>query len=215
MKTIISKFLMIMYCSYWLQNLQAQDPNWSVNTSNYQYSMTFTTFLNVEGKTLTATNDKVGAFVNGEIRGVANVIYVASVQKYVAYLSVYANTNNETIHFKIYDSTTDLIVNIDDKYAPKFLDIKVDKKLAFSLSDVKPYTTTEQNTILTIDGKEINTKLVGEFNIYNILAAVSFAKNQNKTINSTDEVNDYCVPVGDEWDYFYIEDFVDCTVWEK
>lgn len=104
---------MIMYCSFWLQNLQAQDPNWSVNTSNYQYSMTFTTFLNVEGKTLTATNDKVGAFVNGEIRGVANVIYVASVQKYVAYLSVYANTNNETIHFKIYDSTTDLIVNID------------------------------------------------------------------------------------------------------
>ncbi len=72
-----------------------------------------------------------------------------------------------------------MIVNIDDKYAPKFLDIKVDKKLAFSLADAKPYTTTEKDTILTIDGKKIKTKLVGEFNIYNILAGITFAKHRN------------------------------------
>ena len=72
-----------------------------------------------------------------------------------------------------------MIVNIDDKYAPKFLDIKVDKKLAFSLADAKPYTTTEKDTILTIDEKKIKTKLVGEFNIYNILAGITFAKHRN------------------------------------
>ena len=72
-----------------------------------------------------------------------------------------------------------MIVNIDDKYAPKFLDIKVDKKLAFSLADAKPYTATEKDTILTIDGKKIKTKLVGEFNIYNILAGITFAKHRN------------------------------------
>lgn len=113
MKTIIYKILCIAFTSFWVQNLNAQDPNWTVNISNYQYSMTFTTFLNVDGKTLTATNDKVAAFVNGELRGVTNVIYVTSVNKYVAYLTVYANTNNEIINFKIYDSAKDVVVNID------------------------------------------------------------------------------------------------------
>lgn len=37
---------------------------------------------------------------------------------------------------------------------------------------------------------------------------IGIAKNQNKTINSTDEINDYCIPSGEEYDYFYCEDFV-------
>ncbi|ARV07420.1 hypothetical protein BTO04_12290 [Polaribacter sp. SA4-10] len=91
---------------------KAQDPNWSVNSANYQYSMTFTTFLNVNGTTLSSGENKVAAFVNGEIRGVANVVFVASANKYVAYLSVFANTNGETITFKIYDSANDNVVDI-------------------------------------------------------------------------------------------------------
>jgi hypothetical protein len=113
MKTLIYKIYLIAFVSFWVQNTQAQDPNWSVNAASYQYSMTFTTFLNVDGITLTSANDKVAAFVNGEIRGVANVTYVASANKYVAYLSVYSNTNNETISFKIYNSSTNRTVNID------------------------------------------------------------------------------------------------------
>jgi hypothetical protein len=113
MKTLIYKIYLIAFVSFWVQNTQAQDPSWSVNAASYQYSMTCTTFLNVDGITLTSANDKVAAFVNGEIRGVANVTYVASANKYVAYLSVYANTNNETIRFKIYNSSTNRTVNID------------------------------------------------------------------------------------------------------
>ncbi|MFT4802154.1 MAG: hypothetical protein ACI93N_001931, partial [Flavobacteriaceae bacterium] len=113
MKILIYKIYLIAFVSFWFQNTKAQDPNWSVNTADYQYSMTFTAFLNVDGTTLTASNDKVAAFVGGEIRGVANVVYVSSANKYVVYLSVYANTNNETIRFKIYNSGTNSIVNID------------------------------------------------------------------------------------------------------
>ena len=113
MKKIIYKYSFIAFISFWMQHTKAQDPNWSVNAASYQYSMTFTAFLNVDGTTLTASNDKVAAFVGGEIRGVANVVYVSSANKYVAYLSVYANTNNETIRFKIYNSSTNSTVNID------------------------------------------------------------------------------------------------------
>jgi UDP-N-acetylmuramoyl-L-alanyl-D-glutamate--2,6-diaminopimelate ligase len=77
-----------------------------------------------------------------------------------------------------------MVANIDDKYGPKFLDIKIDKKTAFSLANAKPYAATETETNLTIDGKEIKSKLVGEFNIYNILAAAGFAKSQNISIDT-------------------------------
>jgi hypothetical protein len=112
MKTKIYPCFLIAFISFWVHDLQAQDPNWYVNASDYQYSMTFTTFLNVNGATLTSENDRVAAFVNGEVRGVSNVVYVASANKYVSYLSVYANTDNEIINFKIYSSSSDTIVDI-------------------------------------------------------------------------------------------------------
>lgn len=106
-----NSFLLVL-CIFYFLSLSAQDPNWSLDTSKYQYSMTFTAFVNVNGKTLSSVEDKVGAFVNGEIRGVASVEYLSSINKYIVFLSVYANTNGETINFKIFDSTTQNVFDI-------------------------------------------------------------------------------------------------------
>ncbi len=46
-----------------------QQPNWSVNESDFQYSMTLVCRLNIDGRFLTSENDLVGAFVNNEVRG--------------------------------------------------------------------------------------------------------------------------------------------------
>ena len=92
--------------------LSAQAPDWSVNASNFQYSMTITSFLSVNGVTLTNANDKLGAFVNNEKRGEANVVYNANADKYLVYLTVYANSSGETINFKIYDSQNNQIVDL-------------------------------------------------------------------------------------------------------
>ena len=96
-----------------------QSPNWTLNENNYQYTMTFVGFLNSDGNGLVNPNDKVAAFVNGECRGVANVIYVASQKRYCAYLTVFSNINNETVSFKIYDSAKNLVKNIDKTIAFK------------------------------------------------------------------------------------------------
>jgi hypothetical protein len=93
--------------------VHGQSPNWSVNENNFQYTMTFVGFLNVDGITLSSTNDKVGAFVGNECRGVANLIYVESQKKYFAYLTVFSNQNNESVSFKIYNSTKNEIKDID------------------------------------------------------------------------------------------------------
>jgi len=90
-----------------------QAPNWTVNENNFQYTMTFVGFLNSDGIGLVNSNDKVAAFVNGECRGVTNLIYVASEKRYYAYLTVFSNTNNETVSFKIYDSAKNVVKSID------------------------------------------------------------------------------------------------------
>jgi hypothetical protein len=113
---MMRKYFFLILFSFWFVSFLAQNPNWSVNASNYQYSMTFTASLNTNGTTLSSSGDIVAAFVNGEVRGVANVVYVSAYNKYVAYLSVYANTNGETISFKMYDSDIDAIIASAETY---------------------------------------------------------------------------------------------------
>ncbi|PQB03130.1 hypothetical protein BST83_17545 [Polaribacter filamentus] len=104
--SVIALFLMS-------NSIFGQDPNWSVNQNNYQYTMTFVGFLNSDGIGLVSPNDKVAAFVNGECRGITNVIYVASEKRHYAYLTVFSNVNNETISFKIYDSGKNAVKSIN------------------------------------------------------------------------------------------------------
>lgn len=93
-------------------NVFSQSPDWSVNENKFQYTMSFEGFLTVDGKNLTSTSDKVAAFVNGECRGSANVLYVASEKKYVVYLTVFSNTDGEIINFKIYDAANNTIKEV-------------------------------------------------------------------------------------------------------
>ena len=70
-----------------------------------------------------------------------------------------------------------VVANIDDEYGKEFLDVKKSQKVPYSLKDIDVYKLGENNTNMTIDGLPINSKLLGKFNIYNMLAAISFAKN--------------------------------------
>lgn len=88
------------------QVMLGQAPNWTVNPSGFQYSMSVVTFLSLDGKLLTDPSDLVGAFVGGQVRGVASPILVTTANRHLAYLTVYANTENETVEFKVYDHVT-------------------------------------------------------------------------------------------------------------
>ena len=89
-----------------------QSQNWVVNENNFQYTMSFVAFVNVNGNSLANENDKVAAFVNGECRGVTNLTYVASEESYFAYLTVFSNENSETLNFKIYDAENNVITDV-------------------------------------------------------------------------------------------------------
>ncbi len=109
MKDYIYSTIILLFIGF---NALGQVPTWSVNENDYEYTMSFVAFLNDNGTDLQSTNDKVGAFVNGVCRGVTNLTYVVSENRYYAYLNVFANENNETIDFKIYNSTRDQVINV-------------------------------------------------------------------------------------------------------
>lgn len=89
-----------------------QSPNWVVNENNFQYTMSFVAFVNVNGNSLANESDTVAAFVNGECRGVTNLTYVASEENYFAYLTVFSNENSESLNFKIYDAENNVITDV-------------------------------------------------------------------------------------------------------
>ncbi|HLP44124.1 MAG TPA: UDP-N-acetylmuramoyl-L-alanyl-D-glutamate--2,6-diaminopimelate ligase [Candidatus Nanoarchaeia archaeon] len=69
-----------------------------------------------------------------------------------------------------------IVVNADDENASMFLNLNVENKLTYSLTQAEPYSTEENNTFFTFDGMQIRPKLIGKFNIYNCLAAATLAK---------------------------------------
>jgi hypothetical protein len=83
----------------WVINPDGFDPD-------YAYSMNLTVELNIEGETSEDVEDIVGAYVGNELRGVAKVNYYPTLDKYLAFLTVYSDTaTSETITFQIWDAS--------------------------------------------------------------------------------------------------------------
>jgi gliding motility-associated-like protein len=74
--------------------------------------MTLICQLNIDGQDLSNAEDKVAAFVNGQVRGVSSPSYVASADAYYTYMTIFSNNQQETISFRIYDSATATVRNI-------------------------------------------------------------------------------------------------------
>lgn len=202
-------FLLSILLIFTIGNCFAQNPNWSVKASDYQYSMTFTTFLNVNGTTLSSTNDKVAAFVNNELRGVANVTYEATENKYVAYLTVYANTNNEKISFKIYDSVKDEVVNtaittnfqIDGNVGSVFQSFSIANPVLNNVAEITDFSfknIVEKSKTITADNIEL--LLPAATNVGNLIAEFSTSFGAKVFVNKREQISgtsvqDYTNPV--------------------
>ena len=68
-----------------------------------------------------------------------------------------------------------IIVNADDREAEHFLQTARVKKLTYRARDGAPWSAGETGLALTFRGRPILSPLVGRFNLYNILAAATFA----------------------------------------
>ncbi|MXV51012.1 DUF11 domain-containing protein [Pedobacter sp. HMF7647] len=83
-------------------------PDWKVNPANFRYSMNITSqFSRNETDTLISkdSRDKIAVFVGEQCRGVAQVEFDETQQKYVAYVTAYSNNPNvEQLTFRLWDA---------------------------------------------------------------------------------------------------------------
>jgi hypothetical protein len=84
----------------WIINPEGFDP------SDFSFSMNYTLALNIEGVLSIDEQDLVGAYVNGQLRGVARLQYNPELDNYLAFLTVYSdNPNGELVEFQIWDAS--------------------------------------------------------------------------------------------------------------
>ncbi len=77
---------------------------------------------------------------------------------------------------KLFKATKNIhIINGDDKNSKYFLDVPAAKKISFSLNDAKNIST-DGGLKFDFKGTQFNLNLLGEFNIYNALAAICVAQ---------------------------------------
>lgn len=96
---------------------------WSVNPSEYQYNMTVTAIVNLNGIEADSTADVLAAF-NGDLdapleelqcRGYAQPIYVPQLERYLFFLMIYSNKpGGENIQFRFYDANEDVKYYVPD-----------------------------------------------------------------------------------------------------
>jgi UDP-N-acetylmuramoyl-L-alanyl-D-glutamate--2,6-diaminopimelate ligase len=69
-----------------------------------------------------------------------------------------------------------LVSNIDDQHGQDFLGFSVEQKLPYSLKDLTLYSLHKDSASFVLEGVTIRIPLVGLFNVYNTLAAITLAR---------------------------------------
>jgi type IX secretion system substrate protein/fibronectin type III domain protein len=93
--------------------LLAKPVSWNFDPSQYQYTMNMVMQFSLDGTNTnlsTDTRDLIGAFVNGQVRGITNIEYLPEIDQYLAFLTIYSNNQGgqggETVKFKYWRALT-------------------------------------------------------------------------------------------------------------
>ncbi len=145
--TVVILFTLIQLPSF--ATTPPPPPLWSVNPNDFTESMTVIAVLDINGEFSNDGSDMVGAFVNGEIRGVGNPsITVTSTGQLVVFLVIYSNSpSGEMVHFKIYNASQDNIVDAVNEFS-----FQSDSQLGENTAPVRitnlPFSVLLSNTLV-------------------------------------------------------------------
>ncbi|MEK9201351.1 MAG: UDP-N-acetylmuramyl-tripeptide synthetase [Patescibacteria group bacterium] len=80
-------------------------------------------------------------------------------------------------------SKTILVANKDDYESAIFFNVAASEKYGYSLKAVDSYSLNKEGVDIVIEGKKVHSYLPGLFNIYNIIAAMTYAQTQNVSLD--------------------------------
>ncbi|OYU97296.1 MAG: hypothetical protein CFE21_03105 [Bacteroidetes bacterium B1(2017)] len=87
-------------------NVNAVAPAWEVKPGDFSKSMSIVGQVRINNVISANTEDMLGAFSNNVCRGVAKVQYYEQLDKYLVFMDVYGNVDNEPLEFRIWNSAT-------------------------------------------------------------------------------------------------------------
>ena len=100
-----------------------------------------------------------------------------------------------------------IVANTDDQHGSAFLNFKVEEKLPYQLSQLKLYTLHKDGIGLIFrDGNEeitIRVPLVGLFNVYNTLAAITLTRALGVTLQTIEQALRTLPPIKGRVEHFY------------
>lgn len=85
------------------KNITPKGNHWEPDMYQYANNMSIVAALSVNGELQNTENIEVAAFCNGECRGSAKPMFIEQLDKYVVFLTVYGNENDEIV-FRLYDA---------------------------------------------------------------------------------------------------------------
>ena len=96
-----------------------------------------------------------------------------------------------------------LVANTDDEHGADFLDFPVENILPYSLQNLSLYTLHKDSLSLIISGTTIRVPLVGLFNVYNTLAAITLTQALGVTLKTIEGALYELPPVKGRVEHFY------------
>jgi len=100
------------------------DIDWDLDPNDFQYSMNIIGKIKIDGVFDQDLKDKLGVFYNGEIRGVAQLVFDTNYQEHFVYLTIYSNTTSgEILNFNIWDASDGkiLVATLDGNETKEFI----------------------------------------------------------------------------------------------
>lgn len=96
-----------------------------------------------------------------------------------------------------------LVANTDNEHGVDFLDYEVEYKLPYGLSDLSLYTLHKDSLSLIINGATIRVPLVGLFNVYNVLSAITLTRALGVSLKTIEQALYELPPVRGRVEHFY------------
>ncbi|MFM7400459.1 MAG: cadherin repeat domain-containing protein, partial [Bacteroidota bacterium] len=165
----------------------AQPAGWNINPAVFQYNMTITAKMRVDGSVTNVASNHIGIFSQGQLRGVASPVISGGQAFY--FMSSFANINKgDTLYFLGYVQSQDKIFICTDTLVfkhqtaqgsvgnPVMLDFTLSPKpVIYTPSDFDYSTLSGCNTIVDIESSD-NTNKEGSGLTYSIIGGADQSK---------------------------------------
>ena len=88
-----------------VKNVTNEDNHWTADYHAYPSNMTVMAVIELDEVELSGENYEIAAFADGECRGSAKLMYVAPIQRYIAFLTIVGDEASE-LRFSLYNDET-------------------------------------------------------------------------------------------------------------